>query len=386
MCICFLVLAILVLGGAGCSTQAGKSQSQQQPAPQAPEVVVANVIQKTVPIYTEYVGQAQSVDTVEIRSQVTGFLKEFSFIEGSVVEVGKPLFFIDPRPFEAALSEKRASLDQNLAALNKAQGDVDRYRPLVDRHAISKEQLATALAALDEAKANVEAARAQVATAELNLGYTSIAAPIHGQIGQSQVKTGALVQAGNTLLTTIYSIDPIYVMFNISQNTYLQYAERFMQAPGNVPLRIMLAGDTPYPHTGKIDMITPDVNTNTGTLGIRAVFPNPKALLKSGLFVRVRMILTRARNALLVPKPAVQELQGTQSVDVVGPDNKVQFRTVTVEGPSGNAVIISSGLKAGERVIVEGQQKVRPGMVVKPVPFKGPSSSSSNSGSPAGYR
>jgi RND family efflux transporter MFP subunit len=380
------VIILFLLSGTGCSTHAGGDPPPQQPAAQAPEVVVATVIQKTVPIYTEYVGQAQSVDTVEIRSQVTGFLKEFSFEEGSAVETGQLLFLIDPRPYEAALAQKRASLNQNLAALHKADGDVERYRPLYDRHAVSKEQLDTALAVQEEARANVEAARAEVSTAELNLGYTRISAPIRGQIGQSQVKTGALVQAGNTLLATIYSIGPIYVMFNISQNTYLQYAHRFRQAPGDVPLRIMLAENTPYSHTGKIDMVTPDVNTTTGTLGIRAVFPNPKALLKPGLFVRVRMVMAKARNALLVPKPAVQELQGTQSVDVVAPDNKVQFRSVTVEGPSGNFVIVSSGLKAGERVIVQGQQKVRPGMVVKPAPFTSGSSSSSKSGSPASHR
>ena len=368
------LLILFAVTGTGCSNHADRAApKKQEAAASAPEVVVASVVRKTVPIYAEYVGQAQSVDTVEIRSQATGFLKDYSFIEGSLVEVGQLLFQVDPRPYEAALAQARASVDQYQAALHKAERDVERYQPLVERHAVSKEQLDTALAAREEAKANVEAARAQVDTAQLNLGFTRIDAPIRGRISASQVKTGALIQTAGTLLATIYSVDPIYIMFNISQNTYLKYADRFSKESGS-PLHILLADDRNYRYTGRIDMITPEVSTTTGTLGVRAVFPNPEGLLKTGIFVRVRMVLTRAKNALLVPKPALQELQGTESVDVVGPDGKVEFRTVTVEGSSDGFVIVSSGLKAGERVIVEGQQKVRPGMAVKSISPASPQS------------
>src|SRR5581483_4415415 len=337
-------VALLAAGSASCSKNNPKKATQ---APPPPEVAVATVIQKTVPIYGEYVGQTEAVNTVEIRSQVTGFLRELQFKEGSVVQAGQPLFVIDPRPYQAALAQAQAGSQQAQAALEKAQRDVSRYQPLYERHAVSREQLDTAIAAQQEAQANVAAAQAQVANARLNVGFTRITAPIRGQIGAAQVKIGGLVQSGGTLLDTLYSIDPIYVTFNVSENAYLEYARTFHGPAHSGPLELVLAGNTPYTRTGHIDMVSPQVNSNTGTLQLRAVFPNPQTLLKPGMFVRVRMKITDARDARLVPKPAIQELQGTQSVDVVGPQNRVEARDITVQGPFEDYVIIASGLEAG---------------------------------------
>ncbi len=358
-------IAVIFAAVNGACSQPQESKAAQAPPP--PKVTVAPVVQQDVPVMGEYVGQTQAVNTVEIRSQVTGFLKELAFQEGSVVEPGQLLFVIDARPYEAALSQAQAGLAQTQAALEKAQRDVSRYQPLFQKHAVSKEQLDTAVAAQEVAQANVNAAAAQVATAKLNVGFTRITAPVRGQIGPAQVKLGALVQSGSTLLDTIYTMNPMYVNFNVSENAYLQYARAFRGHVRSVPLHLVLAEGGAYPQTGRIDMVGPAVDAKTGTLMLRAVFPNPAALLKAGMFARVRMKINEINNALLVPKPAVQELQGTQSVEVVGPQNKVESRKIEVEGPYEDSVIVTSGLSAGDRVIVEGAEKVRPGMIVQPV-------------------
>jgi membrane fusion protein, multidrug efflux system len=326
------------------------------------------VNRKTVPIYGEYVGQTAAVNSVEIRSQVEGFLERIAFVEGSTVRKGQLLFQIDPREYQAAVLRAQAALDQSRAALAKAKRDVARYTPLVRQHAIPQEQLDTAEAEQDEATANVEAAQAQLAQAQLNLSYTTIYAPLTGRIGQAQMKVGALVQPGSSLLDTIYSIDPMDVNFSISEATYLQFRKRERQGPlGHFPpLQVVLADSSAYRYSGRIDMVSPQINPATGTLGMRAQFPNPDGFLRSGLFVRVRMIVNESADALLVPAQAVQEVQGVQSVLVVDGQNRVQFHTVTVGDAIDNMRIIESGLHAGERVIVQGLQKVQPGMPVKP--------------------
>jgi len=333
-----------------------------------PVVIVAPVTRKTVPIYGEYVGQTAAVNTVEIRSQVQGFLERIAFVEGSTVQKGQLLFEIDPREYQAAVLSAKAALDQSRAALAKANRDVARYAPLVRQHAIPQEQLDTAQAEREEAIANVEAAQAQLAQAQLNLSYTRIYAPLTGRIGQAQMKVGALVQPGSSLLDTVYSIDPMDVNFSISEATYLQFRKRERQGlMGHFPpLQVILADSFPYRYSGRIDMVSPEIDPATGTLGMRARFPNPDGFLRSGLFVRVRMVVNESTNALLVPAQAVQEVQGVQSVLVVDGENRVQFHTVTAGDAIDNMRIIESGLQAGERVIVQGLQKVRPGMPVRP--------------------
>lgn len=364
----FILLPVLVAVFApACATKAGGKEQRQAMAFPPPAVIVSRVAQKTVPIYAEYVGQTAAVNAVEIRSQVEGFLEQIGFTEGSTVQKGQLLFLIDPREYQAAALRAQATLDQSRAALAKSQRDVARYAPLVNQHAIPQEQLDTARAEEEEAAANVEAAQAQLAQAKLNLGYTRIVAPFAGRIGEAQMKVGALVQPGSSLLDTIYSVDPIYVNFSVSEATYLQFRKRARRLMGgSPPLQVLLADSSVYTHKGRIDMVSPQINPATGTLGIRAEFPNPEGFLRPGLFVRVRMMVDEKPNALLVPVQAVQEVQGAQSVLVVDGTNKVQFRSVTAGDTVNNMRIIESGLQPGDRVIVQGLQKVRPGMLVKP--------------------
>ena len=355
------VTACVLAFSAACARKA----NQQQNAPAAPTVGVAQVGQRDVPIYGEFVGQTEAASTVEIRSQVTGFLQEIAFSEGALVDKGRLLFRIDPRSYAAAVQQARAAVAQRQAALGKARQDVNRYRPLVAQHAISREQLDTAVAQEAQERANVEVARAQLAQAELNLSYTNITAPMTGRIGAAMVKIGALVQMGSTLLDTMYSVDPMYVTFSVSEQRHLEYQKRMREHPEEPPpLRLVLADGSTYPQIGRVNMVAPQVNPATGTITIRGEFPNPDAVLKPGLFVRVRALLEQRKNATVVPQQALQEVQGVQSVLVVGDDNKVAMRTVTTGGTVDNLAVIDSGVKPGERIIVQGAQKVRPGMAV----------------------
>ncbi|MFL5427975.1 MAG: efflux RND transporter periplasmic adaptor subunit [Myxococcales bacterium] len=355
-----IVSSVAALGVA-CS----RHPAQQQAAAGPPTVTVAPVTQRDVPIYGEFVGQTAAANTVEIRSQVSGFLQQIAFTEGAVVQKGALLFRIDPRSYEAALQQARAALAQRQAALGKARQDVNRYRPLVEKHAISGEQLDAALAQEAQERANVEAARAQMQQAELNVSYTRISAPLTGRIGAAQVKIGALVQAGSTLLDTMYSVEPMYVGFSVSEQRHLEYQKRIREHPATPPpLQLILADGSTYPQPGRINLVSPQVNPATGTIAIRGEFPNPDGLLRPGLFVRVRVLIEERKNATLVPQQAVQETQGVKSLLVVGDDNKVAMRTVQVSSTADNFAVIDSGVKAGERVIVEGAQKVRPGIQV----------------------
>lgn len=360
-------MALALLGIApGCSTRAsGKDQKPAMAFP-PPAVIVAPVVRKNVPIYGEYVGQTAAVNVVEIRSQVEGFLENISFVEGSTVQKGQLLFQIDPREYQAAVMKAEASLAQSKAALVKSTQDVARYRPLVGQHAISQEQLDTAVAQQAEDEANVEAAKAQLDQAKLNLGYTRITAPLTGRIGQAQMKVGALVQAGTTLLDTLYSINPMYVNFSVSESMYLERTLQRKSTAAFPPIGLLLGDGSTYRYQGRVDMLAPEIDPATGTLSIRAVFPNPDGVLRPGLFVRARLVTSEKPNALLVPVEAIQEVQGAQSVLVVDANNRVEFRTITAAQTVGNQRIVESGVQAGDRVIVQGLQKVRPGMQVTP--------------------
>lgn len=350
----------------GCSKKPSAQTAAGAPAA-PPTVIVAPVTQKTVPIYQTFVGQTEASTTIEIRSQVSGLLKQMNFVEGSMVRKGQLLFVIDPQPYQTALAQAKANLNQYKAAAANAQQNLARDQALAQAQVIAQQQFQSVQAQAQQAQANVAAAQAQVHQAQLNLNYTTISAPHTGWIGAAQVKIGSLVQAGSTLLDTLYTIDPIYVTFSISEAEYLEYRKRTGDRPvKSPPIQLVLADGSTYPHTGTINMAAPTVNSTTGTLTLRAQFPNPEALLKPGLFVQVRLVSQEVPNALLVPQTAIQQLQGTELVYVVGPDNKVQAHTVQTGGVAGNLQIVTSGVSAGQNVIVEGVQKVRPGMTVKP--------------------
>lgn len=345
-------------------------QKKEAPAPPPPEVKVATVLQKNVPIYVENIGETVGASDVEIRARVAGFLESIDFEEGSLVHKNQLLYTIDPKPYEASLATAQGQVAEAEARLSKAKTDVARYKPLVELNAVSRQEYDTAVSAQDAAAASVEAARAVEDNAKIDLGYTKIYSPIDGIIGKTQVKPGNLVGRGeNTLLTVISNIDSIHVRSNLSERDYLRLA-RARAAVKEKPkdnFELLLADGSVHKYKGNLVFADRAVDPATGTLGIEAAFPNPDGLLRPGQYARLRAAIDMKQNAILVPQSAVQELQGTYSVAVLGADNKITMRTVQAGQRIGSLWIIDSGLAAGEKIVVEGLQKVREGATVTPV-------------------
>ncbi len=347
------------------------------PAPVAavPEVSVAEVIQRDVPIGGELTATMHGFEDVELRARVEGYLKTIEYREGSEVKKGKLLFTIDDQPYRAKLAEAKGALARAQAALSKADLDVSRYRPLAAERAISQAELDNAIAAQKASRAQVDAARANVDNATLDLGYTRIVAPIDGLVGRAQRKVGDLVGKGEpTLLATVSSIDPIRVTVNIPEATYLRYASRLQAASsGQAPAQpdaqagadLLLADGSVYPERGKLIMVDRSVDPQTGTLRADLSFANPTRVLRPGLYAKVRYKEEVRKGALLVPQRAVQELQGQFTVVVVNAESKTESRKVKT-GPRVDSLwILDEGVRPGDKVIVEGVQKVRDGMQVK---------------------
>jgi membrane fusion protein (multidrug efflux system) len=362
------MMLVAVFTIAACSMACEKEQATVVAPP--PEVYVAPVIQKDVPVYLELVGQAAGFQDVEIRARVEGFLETVNFREGSFVKTGSLLYQIDRKPLEAILAASKAEQATAEAVLQKANNDVARYTPLVAKQAVSKQELDNALANQDAARAQVEATKAAVEKATFDLGYTRISSPIAGLVGTTEVKSGNLVGRGeSTLLTTISQIDPILFSVGVTEADYLRVARRAGGArSGAAPrlegIRLTLADGTTYPHTGRINSVERAVDPTTGTLGLELVFPNPETLLRPGQYGKARLLLETKPGALLIPQRAVQELQNLYSVAVVDDAGKVAFRNVKV-GPRVDSLwVIEDGLKAGERVVIEGLQRIQDGMTV----------------------
>ena len=361
------LIPISVFAAALLAPGCGKKEAA---APPPPEVYVTPVVTKDVPVYMELVGQARGSQDVEIRARVEGYLESVKFTEGTFVTKGTPLYQIDPKPFEATLAAAKADLANARARLQKSSNDVVRYEPLVAQKAISQQELDNALSARDAAKAQVDAAAAAVDKATLDLGYTSIAAPLDGIVGTTKVKAGNLVGRGeSTLLTTVSNVDPILFRAGLSEAEYLRLAKQLMETgkkSGGKEITLILADGTVHPRTGRVDAIEREVDPTTGTLAVQITFPNPNRLVRPGQYGRARFVAETKAGALLVPQRAVQELQNLYSVAVVGADNKVAFRSVKA-GPRVDGLwVIDEGLKAGETVVVEGLQRIRDGMTVAP--------------------
>ena len=343
------------------------------PPPPPPEVYVTDVAQRDVPVYLDLVGQTEGFQDVEIRARVEGFLESMHFREGSFVHKGDLLYQIDRKPLEATLAAAKADVATADARLAKANNDVTRYTPLAAKQAVSQQELDNARAAQDAARSQLEAAKAAVVKAELDLGYTTISSPIDGLVGTTQVKPGNLVGRGDaTLLTTVSQMDPIVFRVGITEADYLRIAAgergKAGEAATAAGIELTLADGTAYPHKGKLGPVERAVNAATGTLGIQLLFPNPNSVLRPGQYGRARLLLSTKAGALLVPQRAVQELQGLYSVAVVGADNTVAFRSVKVGQRVDSLWVIEEGLKPGEKVIVEGLQRVKDGMTVTPKP------------------
>jgi len=366
LCMCGVALVTL----SACSKEAPPA------APPPPEVLVTVPVQRDVPVYMELVGQAVGFQDVEIRARVEGFLETMAFTEGSLVRKGQLLYVIDKKPLEAKVANAKANLATWQARLEKARNDVNRLTPLAKQQAVSQQELDNAMAAQDAAVAQVDAAKAALEASQLDLGYATITAPLDGLIGTTKVKTGNLVGRGeSTLLVTISQIDPILFRAGIAEAEYLKVARRVSEqraqgiAQGEkIPIELILADGTVHPHEGQLDAVERNIDTLTGTIALQIKFPNPERLVRPGQFGRVRFVIDKKEGALLVPQRAVQELQNLYNLAVVGADNKVSFRTIKVGPREGTLWVIEEGLNPGERVIVEGLQRVADGTVVNPKP------------------
>jgi membrane fusion protein (multidrug efflux system) len=365
------LLLVIALGvGSGCETSASPKAAPQLPPP---EVLVTEVIQKDVPIYFEWIGTTEGFVNAQIRPRVQGSLRSRDYKEGAFIKAGQLMFAVDPSEYEAALKQALGDLGRAEANLGKTQLDVARYTPLAKEGAISQQELDNAIQAHQANKASVEAARATVERAKLNLSWTKVTAPITGIAGISVAQIGDLVTP-NTILTTISQVDPIKVYYPISEQEYLHFASRIRaieQGRGGAtpPLELTLADGSVYPQHGTFSLADRQVDLRTGTITVQSVFPNPDNILRPGQYAKIRVAAETRKGALLVPQQAVQHLQGSPQVAVVGADNKVELRTVKLGEQAGHLWIVSEGIKPGERVIVSGVQKARMGSVVNPKPF-----------------
>lgn len=394
------VLVLSIFAFIGCN------KAEQKAAPPPPPVVkIAEAVSRDVPITVDAVGQTRGNAEIDISARVEGFLETVDFKDGTFVKKGQRLYTIDSRPFAAALAEARAKVAQSQAEALRVHQDVVRYEPLVAKNAVSVQDLETAKANERAQQSAVAAAQAALQKAQIDFGYTTVLAPDDGLIGITEVFPGTLVGRGSTtLLTKMSKIDPIKVRFSVSERDYLFYAKRRearMVAAGvaagssaapvvaddGPPLQfqMVLADGSTHPYPGTLSFVDRNVDDKTGTIRLEASFPNPGNIVRPGQFARVRAAVSIKKNAVLVTQGAVVEAQGINSVAVVKPDDTVEMRVVKPAERIGGLVILDSGLKPGERIVVEGIQKVRGGIKVKPtlVPLEEAAQVTLNAATPA---
>jgi RND family efflux transporter MFP subunit len=411
-----LIAVLLALAACNRSPEVGAT-------PKPPAVTVVAATQLRVPVYGQYVGQTEAVKTVEVRARVEGFIERQAVLDGADVKAGDLLFAIDPRPFEATLrqaqanvardtaqlsqteatlvqreadvQQAQANLDRDLGQLENARTQERRYRTLLQKELIAGEQydqirtnmtaleatveadraaignakaaLAAARATIENARAVIRAGEAVVESSQIQLGYTTIRSPLDGRMGRAEVRVGALVgRSDSTLLATVSTLDPMYVNFSVSEREALSVWRQTPTRPGASGITITLPDDSAYPHSGRLDFVDRAVDPRTGTLALRATFPNPARLLRPGQYVRLRILLEERADALVVPQAAIQESQGSTSLFVVGPDQTVQARTVRMGPRFGPLWVVEEGVKPGEHVVVKGVQQIRAGTRVEP--------------------
>jgi len=354
----FVPATLLLLFGAGCE---GKKEA---PRPMPPEVLVAEVVQQDVPIYEQWVSTLNGPVNADITPKVQGYLLKQNYVNGSLVRNGQLLFEIDPRPFVASLDQAKAQVAQAQAIYDKYTADVLRDTPLAAQNAIPQKQLDTDQANQAAAKAQVVANKAAEENAQLNLGWTKVYSPVDGIAGVATSQLGDLVGT-TTKMATVSQVDPIWAYFNISETDYLANAQNISKVLHNgkvssaVQVEYIQANNEPYPEKGKIIFVNRQITAGTGTIQLAAAFPNKDALLRPGGFGQVRIRTKNSPNAILVPQPAVIEVQTDYQVVVVTPEGRAVFRPVKVGDRVGQNWIITDGLKAGEKVVVEGYQKVQ---------------------------
>ncbi|MFN0010092.1 MAG: efflux RND transporter periplasmic adaptor subunit [Phycisphaerales bacterium] len=354
---------------AGCD----RTAAPPPPPPPPPEVVVVAASQRDVSIFSEWLGSADGLVNAEVRARVQGYVLSQLYTEGAVVKAGDPLYKIDPRPFEATLAQAQADLSRARANQARTELDVARLTPLAPSGAVSQQELDNAVQDNAANQAAVLAALANVDQAKLHVQYTDVISPINGVAGISKAQVGDLVGGPvGPVLTTISTLDPIRVYFPISEQEYIRFADeinriesaRPADAPPKVDLEMILADGSVYPRKGAVDFANRQVGTTTGSIQIGATFPNPGNTIRPGQYARIRAATKVKKGAVLVPQRCVIEVQGFRQVVVVGADNKVTFLSVVAAERIGSDWVIDEGLKAGERVIVEGLQKVKDGATV----------------------
>lgn len=391
----------LLVGAAVCVLVVGCGRRPQPTAPPAnnpPEVIVSQPVVKEITDYEDFTGRTEAVKTVEVRARVTGYLDKVLFKEGTEVKQGDPLFAIDPRPYQAALHSAEGTLSQNKATLSLAETDFVRAKELLQKNAIAQSDFDQAKSAVDVAKAKVESGEAAVETAKLNLEFCMITAPIDGRISRQLIDPGNMVQADQTPLTTIVSLDPIYVYFDVDERTMLRVRRLIrsgkIKSAQEAPMPVFLGladkqEEGQFPHEGTINFVDNRVDAMSGTLRIRAIFPNPNRILSPGLFARIRLPIGKPHEALLVSEQALGTDQGQKFVYVVNDQNVVSYRRVKVGMLQDGLRVVDEGLSPGERIVLSGLQRVRPGATVAPKMLepseqKPASTPNSQPGAPAG--
>jgi RND family efflux transporter MFP subunit len=363
-----LISLFAVALASGCAPQAA-------PAPQAPQVSVAQVLQRDVSDWDEFTGRTEAIESVDVRPRVSGYIERVAFEEGSTVKKGDLLFVIDPRPYRAELDKAEAELVRAQANAELARNEVARGDRLLNARAISQEEYDQRVNAGRESNANVSAAKAAVETARLNLGYTRVTSPIVGRVSKAEVTLGNLVSGGtanSTLLTSVVSVDPIYVAFEGDERVYLKYANlgqlRELRGANNVrnTVRVGLANETDFPHEGELVFLDNQLNPATGTIRARALLDNHDGRLTPGLFARVKLIGSEVISAVVIDDRAVGTDQDQKFVYVVGPNNVVDYRAVKLGRLYEGLRIVEEGLEPGERIVVNGLQRVRPGVTIAP--------------------
>jgi membrane fusion protein (multidrug efflux system) len=355
-----VVLGVMALSVAAAAC---KQSAAAKPAAPPPVVVVVPVLQKDQPIYREWIGTTEGDVNAEIRPKIEGYLLRRDYQEGSFVRQGDLLFEIDARQFRAQLEQAQANLEQANANLAKTEHDVARYEPLAAQKAMSQQELDNARSAERSARANAGSVQAAVDQARLNSAWTRVTSPISGISGIAQAQVGDLVNP-QTVLTTVSKVDPIRVLYQMSEQEYLEFQND--PAMRLAELDLILADGSTFPHKGRLLLSGREVNVRTGTIATIGLFPNPGNVLRPGQYAKVRAATRVKRGAILVPQRAVNEMQGAFQVGVVGPDDKVQIRAVTPGERVGTLWIIDQGLSPGDRVIIEGFSRVKSGTTVAP--------------------
>ena len=364
----FLWLALIPLALVGCKKSSPETSF-------IPEVLVTTVKAQDVPIYSEWIGTTEGSINAEIRARVSGYLQKRNYTEGSAVKKGDLLFQIDPRTYQAALDGAKGLLAQAEAKLEKTRQDRDRYQSLLNDGAVSQQEFENVKYAFGAASADVESRKAAVESAQLNLNWTDIHSPIDGVAGFAIAQIGNLINP-ETLLTTVSKTDPTKVQFAASEQEYLKYARQMNEAMkatregkrGEAFLELVLADGSVYPEKGYLGLANREVDPKTGSILVQALFPNPNHVLRPGLYAKVRAAVKDLKGGILIPQRAVQELQGIYQVAVVKPDQTIEIRTIQTGERVGSQWVVTQGLAAGETIVVEGIQKVAPGMKVNPQP------------------